>query len=66
MRARDVEIGATYTAKVSKAVVKVKILSAALSGGWTAKNMETGRTIRIRGVQRLREKVEEGGRNVRK
>lgn len=58
MRAAQVKVGATYTAKVSGRVVKVRVDETNPRGGWNATNLETGRPVRIRGAQRLRELVE--------
>ena len=53
MKKSEVRIGATYHAKVSGAIVPVRILSNAYVG-WMALNIKTGRTIHIRGAQRRR------------
>jgi hypothetical protein len=58
MLKRDVKIGGRYKAKVSGGVVTVAILSESIYGGWNAKNEKTGRQVRIRSAQRLREAVE--------
>lgn len=60
MRKAEVEIGGTYTAKISGNVVPVKILRESPYGGWEAKNTKTGRTVRIKSAQKLRAKVEGG------
>jgi hypothetical protein len=66
MKSRDVEIGCYYKAKVSGAIVTVKIVGSAAGvyqsstgakGGWTAINMETNRHVHIRTAARLRSKV---------
>ena len=57
MKKIDIKIGSTYVAKVSGKLTKVRIISESPYGGWEAKNTETGRAIRIRGVQRLRQEV---------
>ena len=57
MKSKDVKIGVTYLAKVSKVVVPVKVHSINPRGGWWGTNMITGRTVQIRGPQRLREEV---------
>lgn len=57
MKAAQVRIGATYLAKVSNKVVKVRITGDNTYGGWNAVNLETGREVRIRGAQRLRSEV---------
>ncbi len=57
MKKADVEIGAVYMAKVSGVVVPVRIVGVSQFGGWNATSVKTGRAVRIKGVQRLREKV---------
>lgn len=61
MKGNHVRVGGTYTAKVSGRVVQVKIVGANLRGGWDAVNLATGRPVRIRGAQRLREEVQPEG-----
>lgn len=58
MRAKDVQVGKRYRAKVSGELVTVRILSAAPIGGWYAKSEKTGRMIRIKTAARLRCPVE--------
>lgn len=57
MRKKDVVIGHIYTAKVSGAVVRVRIVGESSLGGWDAVNQATGRKIRIKSAQRLRSHV---------
>lgn len=71
MKAKDIQIGATYRAKVSGNLVDVQIIRMqedwkpcrrSASGYrstfyWIAKNLQTGRMIRIKSAQRLRYKV---------
>lgn len=57
MKARDVEIGGVYLAKVSGELVPVKIESACSYGGWYAQNLRTGRPIRIKSPLRLRKSL---------
>ena len=54
MRKQDIEIGRSYLAKVSGKLVSVKILRASVYGGWDARNLTTGREIRIKTAGRLR------------
>ncbi|RMF84298.1 MAG: hypothetical protein D6744_03325 [Planctomycetota bacterium] len=54
MKKKDVEIGATYVAKVSGKLARVRIERESPYGGWDAKNVETGRRVRIKSAQRLR------------
>jgi hypothetical protein len=58
MRKADVEIGAIYTAKISNKMTMVQILEPSGYGGWRARNLDTGRTVRIKSAMKLREKVE--------
>jgi hypothetical protein len=57
MKKAEVEIGESYEAKVSGRIATVTITSVCHYGGWYAKNMATGKTIRIKGAQRLRKHV---------
>ncbi len=54
MKKTDVKIGNRYTAKVTDKIVTVEILSENPHGGWDAKNLATGKTVRIKSPQRLR------------
>ena len=54
MRKSDVHIGQQYTAKVTNKLVTVEILTDNPHGGWDAKNLATGKTVRIKSAQRLR------------
>ena len=54
MKKSDVHIGKRYTAKVTHKLVVVEILSENSNGGWNAKNLSTGKMIRIKSAQRLR------------
>ena len=54
MKKTDVHIGKQYTAKVTNKLVAVEILAENPHGGWDAKNLATGKTVRIKSVQRLR------------
>jgi hypothetical protein len=53
----QIQIGNTYTAKVTDKVVPVRIDAEHPSGGWTATNLVTNKKVRIKSAQRLREKV---------
>lgn len=57
MRKRDVEPGATYTAKISGNLTEVRIIGVSPFGGWSALNLTTGRKVRIKSAAKLREKV---------
>jgi len=61
MKANQVQMGETYTALVSGKVVHVQIIGPSIHSGWIAKNLTTGRMVRIRTAQRLRERVEGRG-----
>ena len=54
MKKADVELGGTYTAKVSGRITQVRIISEHENGGWWARNVATKRGIRIKSAQRLR------------
>lgn len=57
MKARDIKIGRTYTAKVSGSLTTVKVSSVSPYGGWTGVNTVTGREVRIKSAQRLRHEI---------
>ena len=59
MKKRDIQIGATYAAKVSGKIVHVCIVCRSQYGGWAATNLATKRQIHIRSAARLRYKVHE-------
>ncbi len=54
MKKNEVKVGGIYKAKVSNNLVSVKITSENPSGGWSALNTNTGKTVRIKSAQRLR------------
>jgi hypothetical protein len=54
MKKQEVQIGATYIAKVSGVLATVRIDRESPYGGWHGTNLATGREIRIRGAARLR------------
>lgn len=54
MKSTQVEVGATYSAKVSGQLVPVRIESEAVGGGYWGRNLQTSRTIRLRSARRLR------------
>ena len=54
MKTSDVHIGKRYTAKVTHKLVVVEILSENPNGGWDARNLSTGKMVRIKTAQRLR------------
>ena len=58
MLKKDVEIGGTYTAKVSEKVVPVKLLRPNPWGtGWIGQNTVTGREVTIKTAARLRRRL---------
>ena len=59
MKNSDVKIGNHYKAKVTDKIVFVEILAENRHGGWDAKNLSTGKTVRIKSPQRLRGLVAE-------
>jgi len=54
MKKSDVKIGNHYKAKVTNKIGTVEILSENPHGGWDAKNLSTGKSVRIKSAQRLR------------
>lgn len=54
MKQSDVHIGHHYIAKVTNKLVTVEILAENPHGGWDAKNLATGKNVRIKSAQRLR------------
>ena len=54
MKKSDVIIGATYRAKVTGKLAKVRIDSEAPYGGWLGTNLETKRQVHIKSALRLR------------
>jgi len=54
MKKKDVEIGRKYMAKVSRQMTVVKILDESPYGGWRARNVLTGREVRVKSAARLR------------
>ena len=55
MKKNEVKVGHVYKAKVTGKVVPVEIVSANPNGGWEGKNLSTGKSVRIKSAQRLRE-----------
>jgi hypothetical protein len=62
MKKNDVETGATYVAKVSGKLARVRIERESPRGGWEATNVDTGRRVRIKSAQRLRRAVSDAKR----
>lgn len=62
MKKNDVETGATYVAKVSGKLARVRIERESPYGGWDATNVDTGRRVRIKSAQRLRRAVSDAKR----
>jgi hypothetical protein len=58
MKKSEVQIGATYVAKVSGKLAHVRIVSESQYGGWNAVNTLTKREVRIKSAARLRRKVD--------
>ncbi len=55
MKKSEIKIGHVYNAKVTGKIVPVQIVSANPRGGWDGKNLSTGKSVRIKSAQRLRE-----------
>ena len=58
MKKSEVQVGATYVAKVSGKLAHVRIVSESQYGGWNAVNTLTKREVRIKSAARLRRKVD--------
>ena len=58
MKKADVQINATYLVKVAGNLVPVKITQEHDGGGWVGTSVKTGKTIRIKSVQRLRKRLD--------
>ena len=54
MKKADIEIGKTYVVKVSGILAPVRITGESRYGGWDGVNTRTGRTVHIKGAQRVR------------
>jgi hypothetical protein len=54
MKAKDVRIGGVYVAKISGKLTRVRMMGTCMYGGWNAKNLETGRLVRIKTAAKLR------------
>jgi len=57
MKKNEVQVGKQYIAKVSGKLVPIQILEESRRGGWVAKNVATGRTVRVKTAARLRRPV---------
>jgi hypothetical protein len=57
MKKNEVHVGGRYVAKVSEKLVVIEITGESQYGGWDAKNLATGREVRVRSAQRLRREV---------
>ena len=58
MKRSEVQIGATYVAKVSGKLAQVRVVKESQYGGWSAINTATKREVYIRSAARLRHKVD--------
>lgn len=54
MRKVEIQVHKVYAAKVSGQVVPVRIDYAIPGSGWSATNLRTGRSVRIKSATRLR------------
>lgn len=61
MKKDQVQIGQTYSAKITDKVVPVRIDAEHKSGGWHGTNMTTNRKVHIKTAQKLRGKITPGG-----
>lgn len=57
MKKTDVKIGGTYMVKVASNLVPVKITREHDKGGWEGTSVKTGKAIRIKTAQRLRDEA---------
>lgn len=57
MLKKQVQIGKTYSAKISGKIAAVRIDSISIYGGWNATNLDTGRSIRIKSAAKLRNEL---------
>ena len=66
MKKDQVQVGGRYMVEVSGAVVPVELIEEKWSGdkhvGWVGKNVQTGRSVRIKSAQRLRAVAAKEGR----
>jgi hypothetical protein len=54
MKKGDGILGQVYAVKVSGRVQPVRLVAQSPHGGWLGRNLQTGRSVRIRSVARLR------------
>ena len=54
MKKNEIEIGSTYTAKITNRVVPVRIDATNPHGGWDATNLVTNKKVRIKSAAKLR------------
>ncbi|MCG3180454.1 MAG: hypothetical protein BIFFINMI_02815 [Phycisphaerae bacterium] len=54
MKKQDVQVGASYIAKVSGKLAEIRITGESRHGGWDAVNVATKKSVRIKSAQRLR------------
>jgi hypothetical protein len=59
MNAKQITIGGEYLVKVAGILTVVRIERAHEHGGWIARNVATGREVRIRTARRLRYKFDD-------
>lgn len=61
MNSHDIQVGRTYTAKVSGRIVPVRIIGTTSGGGWIGMNTATRREVWIKSLQRLRSEIKPHG-----
>jgi len=54
MKKNEIQVGGRYTCKVSDRIAVVEVTGENPHGGWDAKNLTTGKAVRIKSAQRLR------------
>lgn len=57
MKKEQIEIGQVYAAKITDAIVPVRIDAEHERGGWTGTNLRTNRQVRIKSAQKLRSRI---------
>jgi len=62
MKKNEIEIGSTYTAKITNRVVPVRIDATNPHGGWDATNLATKKKVRIKSAAKLRGVYRDGAK----
>ena len=59
MQAEQIEVGATYTASISRKKVRVRIKCEHPKGGWNAVNLASKRPVHIKSADKLIQRIDE-------